>query len=637
MENELLLSPEKRRLLEIIRSSDRIRVDANLWKSAGIKKATGYRTLRKLASAGLISIRKISPRETYVEATESVQARRVISAGRLEDSIIDDRKRALLAKIKAHCRELWKRDTSLLFHPVAYGYEHTESVVQILDRLLRKYMKSNNRLNQSEILVLLSAAWLHDIGYFEVGESEDFGVIRHTHHLKSYSHIMNNIDICGGFPFAPLIALVTKAHRDVPLKEDEYEDNAVESDRVRIQFLSALLKLADNLSFSSRIRLQPSDSRLRTLKEKLGYIPLQLMRHYYTTGVSLDSEIRKDNVDIKIHIHSIIPSKEYSEYFVEPWIVRPIQRAVIDTFHAFLKERLIVDTSVGSTYTLAPSVDRIPEDAFSEFRQRVVHGDSLRNLLQYNYRRIYKYLEPDTLSDRTSESNVIRVRNEVSYDVFNNSDHKQWLSGNGTFLRLTAGFPEGKPLDPKSMQDFLNFNMSFSRGQELMKPAIIYSPWQSEHSEIPPEELRNKLMRKHKIHVDDSVIARYSLTKLVDSRKTHLQVSFVYLNPIPPGDVVGFKYSWHSHMLPWDSVALILTQYTKGLVVTCDEFPKSYRFSTLATLLKAQEMYTDGITQIVTQHDVGQATTIRINEMLAPGTSIFIELKDSSMTLRKKK
>jgi hypothetical protein len=164
--------------------------------------------------------------------------------------------------------------TPLLDHPshrhfTDHTAAHSERIVNIIEKLLGDNSVTN--LHKDELLVLLLAAYLHDLG-MQIKKSDILAFpglmellsksgmttndleteasllsfIRKWHHIFSYYMISDlqreylGLDV---YPYTVEIAIVAKGHRQVSLNSDEYHQRGV----IRPYLLAAFLRLADEL------------------------------------------------------------------------------------------------------------------------------------------------------------------------------------------------------------------------------------------------------------------------------------------------------------------------------------------------------------------------------------------------------
>jgi hypothetical protein len=157
-------------------------------------------------------------------------------------------------------------------------------------------MATDKRLSPTEVLVLLSAAYLHDIGMqderFAGGDLEiiraDYAEVTAELIYRSIENPAQGFDL--SLPHDPAlveaVALVAKGHRKADLMAAEYEPLVYGSETLRLQLLVALLRLGDELDVDYR--------RVDLEAMKLMAIPLEEQLRwwicYYIGGVRVLDE-----------------------------------------------------------------------------------------------------------------------------------------------------------------------------------------------------------------------------------------------------------------------------------------------------------------------------------------------------------
>jgi len=553
----------------------------------------------------------------------------------LKKLLTDKKKRQLLQDIESHYKAMWVKDIFPRPWSIIHGVQHSEYVIRTLERLLEAYMSTRYGLNQSEILVLLGSAWLHDIGYLpQEKETEyDFDVVRANHPIKGYDYVMNNLSLCGGTHYGPLIALCVRGHREVPIKGGKYVDRVVKSEKVRLQFLTALLRLADELDLGEERAPRPFLNQLRTYCDELPeHTLLQWIRHFYTEGIELRHSV-KDGVDLHITIHAYVPSEEYKDYVVVPWIVEPIKTAVLDTYYALSREHLVIDTNIDSHITLVSIKEPIPRTLFSHLQRQVLNRESLRSLMRYDYQRSIAFLGKIGRKDPIFKSEIIEAKNSLEYTLVNNSDDKKWISGNGAFLNVTTDFLETLPKQPlgKNMvAKRIGFEMYMTRGGMTRKTRVKYLELASlsyRLGNMSVTDLREKLKRFKPF--EKKIFAFYEIRG--DERPKTMLCRYSYLEPIQPNEAVRLNFSWNSMYLPWDIISSTLRLPTKGITISFVNFPDTYRFRTTTTLLKefgTKEGQGRGPEFSILFGDI--AKKIVDSSLIAPGSQVVTQWRDVS-------
>jgi hypothetical protein len=129
-----------------------------------------------------------------------------------------------------------------------HGRGHSERIIENFDRIIPK----NLRLNSTEAYILLCSAWLHDIAtaFQEPGKTP--AEIYKTHHIRGKEFIendpaLNNLLLSTARSY---IAMITEKHRREERIDKLPKLAFIDKDKVRIQLLTALLRLADALDIT---------------------------------------------------------------------------------------------------------------------------------------------------------------------------------------------------------------------------------------------------------------------------------------------------------------------------------------------------------------------------------------------------
>jgi hypothetical protein len=156
-------------------------------------------------------------------------------------------------------------------HPnyTSHGPDHSASIISNLEKLIPR--DSWGEFSPLEILILLSSAWLHDIGMADyagelcaaVTEEERKRIshsIREQHAIRSEKYISNPINyrrLLLDRPLAEIIGAICKAHiNEYDLRNLSSKWGPIrgyeEYGEVRVRFLAALLRLADALDMGHK-------------------------------------------------------------------------------------------------------------------------------------------------------------------------------------------------------------------------------------------------------------------------------------------------------------------------------------------------------------------------------------------------
>lgn len=188
-----------------------------------------------------------------------------------------------------------------------HDIKHAENVEKILNDLLPISVKEG--LNCDEILFLLSSVWLHDIGMvLERKEEKKFNIadingkekirtsIRNTHHVRSYHFIKKNaLFFKLGEREADAIGNICRAHRDINIEQELTETYNANKEEVRLQFLGACLRLADECDIPHRV----SKYFLEENRSALDFIP-HMRKIELIHSISYNINDKKLDINAKI-------------------------------------------------------------------------------------------------------------------------------------------------------------------------------------------------------------------------------------------------------------------------------------------------------------------------------------------------
>ena len=194
--------------------------------------------------------------------------------------------------------------------------DHSNYIIKILEKLIDGLNPQDN-LNETEIFCILAAAYLHDVG-MQCKYPEDIerakkisewkkipyyfqDLIRDEHHERSGRFIKDNSkNLKLDHVDAECIRLISEGHREIKLKSKEYEDQFIGLESVRVRLLSALLRLADELDI---IYKRAPETLFDIFKNDMpDYSRLQWLKHYYTSGLNIETHQVKEKKKTSIII-----------------------------------------------------------------------------------------------------------------------------------------------------------------------------------------------------------------------------------------------------------------------------------------------------------------------------------------------
>jgi len=215
-----------------------------------------------------------------------------------------------LLKIQIFCKELWRQKLMIWF--TNHDYKHSEEVIYILGQILKPLEPYEKEfLNEHELFILLSSAYLHDIGMQSLKidnnisidqlTTQHYNYIRKKHAEESFNIIMRSviesinrdeihlpkIDV----DYIPYIALISKGHSTDYYDEvinlfQSKEYNTIKNRDIRGKFLTSLLMFADELDLTrNRVDM--------TLLEQINLSNLSKIhwfKHYYTQKIYVSNK-----------------------------------------------------------------------------------------------------------------------------------------------------------------------------------------------------------------------------------------------------------------------------------------------------------------------------------------------------------
>ncbi|MDA1231201.1 MAG: HD domain-containing protein [Planctomycetota bacterium] len=375
--------------------------------------------------------------------------------------------RALLVQLRTAVAPIL--DNNILPHFTDHSVSHSDGVTQLVDSLIEPLQKTDERLSETELVVLYSACYLHDIGlqYENAGEtrtiaelnlglpwhdqpeSERRNLLRQFHHRISaemvHSSIRAEAPIIGmqlTDEYEPSkIACLCEAHNlyfEVEQDFARYDELTEDGPGIRMKLLAGLLRVADILE----------ESRRRATRPKAQTLMLDITaqkhwwRHYYTEDVVFNEADRTitlwfDFPPDKLESYSrIIPELQ------KPWIEAEFNRhaavfnryGVTWTLQVELKAKQYSDTQT--------MPDEVVTATMAELRTRHLEEDERRrNILLSTFRESRPQVESrlNQLREQKEElppKDYLLKLVEVSNDL--------WTIGSKRSAVMTLVFEFGK-------------------------------------------------------------------------------------------------------------------------------------------------------------------------------------------------
>jgi len=210
--------------------------------------------------------------------------------------------------------EGFQKHATLVGYLTDHGEKHVQNLIETLDVLIPNDVKEE--LNAQEVFLLLCSVHFHDVGLlYEKQEGEDWLAVRQDHPDRTYDYIHEYYQDWG-LSKAQAYALqnICLGHGGKTLYELP-EDVMISRSRVRIRFLSALLRLADELDVDY--------TRVSRYIMQLKQIPASSLRHWIKhediIGVNIDSR------SWTIEIHAM-PRNDEVKALLQEMVADKIQR-----------------------------------------------------------------------------------------------------------------------------------------------------------------------------------------------------------------------------------------------------------------------------------------------------------------------
>ncbi|MGB2841424.1 MAG: hypothetical protein WBC40_02920 [Halobacteriota archaeon] len=282
--------------------------------------------------------------------------------------------------LEQEAEKIWKKGEFYHVYYTLHGLDHSNSVIQILEKLIGG-LNSEEKLNETEIFCLLSAAYLHDVGMLCKYSDDDKNaarkseskkrpysvqdLIRDEHHVRSGRYIKEHRkDLQLDHIEAECVRLIVEGHRQIKLESDEYNERAIGLTSVRVRLLSALLRLADELDLLPE---RAPGTLYDLLKNNMpDYSRIHWLKHYYTSGLLIEtSESEKGRKRTSIEVHCQYPNEEVGRKITEVLISNPIE-VTLNEVRVILLDyglRLSLDYKIA----INSALEKIPEDIYDKY------------------------------------------------------------------------------------------------------------------------------------------------------------------------------------------------------------------------------------------------------------------------------
>jgi hypothetical protein len=272
-----------------------------------------------------------------------------ISGEEVECFIVDRKNRGFFEKIeriRTDVDKLIQIRGAQPFNPyfTAHGIPHIRNVMRYAGFFINALKHTSAKLNDDEVFVLSAAVWLHDVGMMVAKDNEDENVTRKLHNIRSYEYIIRNhqdLGLSQGDLYIP-VARVAKAHRDIDLEDDKYNNYTCFKDPIRLRLLSAILRIADALDVGNA--RAPDEVREKLSMSFTKENEFHWIKHKYVScTTSKIQESEQGQICLQLNIITHIPTEEYSKRIIEPYVIAPIKEELKGVEYLFNQNGLFLE------------------------------------------------------------------------------------------------------------------------------------------------------------------------------------------------------------------------------------------------------------------------------------------------------
>jgi len=297
-------------------------------------------------------------------------------------------------KIKKHIKS--RESTIPIASPlyVLQNYRHSDAIINILSSFNHKRLFRNTPLNKYEIFLLISAAYLHDLGMTIIKDEDkksingiDINNVREKHHIRSAEYIFANKNELGLNDFEAFnLAMICKGHR----KENLYNNpNYVPvpcvddpNMTIRINLLAALIRIADELDICFN-RVQDGMKEFLNNYHTFDTITnLHWYKHYYTINCFLNFIEKPSELMTKLLIKFVfrLPNKDYEKSFIIPFVMNPIKKEIDYLQHIFNYYGFSIDLQTPDI-RINESINIIPQNIYNDIFKFILKNKNIKILI----------------------------------------------------------------------------------------------------------------------------------------------------------------------------------------------------------------------------------------------------------------
>ena len=360
-------------------------------------------------------------------------------------------------------------DNNILPHFTDHSVLHSDGVSTLVDALISPLQQTDQRLSETELVILYSSCYLHDIGlqYENAGETKtisklDLGspwkeqpenerrnLLRKFHHRISAEMVSDSVraesPIIGmqlTADYEPSkVACLCEAHNlylEIENEMTRYRELTSDGPSIRMNLLAALLRVSDILE----------ESRRRATRAKAKMLILDLTsqthwwRHYYTEDVFFNEH------DRTITIWFDFPPDKFDSYsrivpeLQRPWIEAELSRhaAVFNRYGVIWTLQIELKTKPYSDTESMP--DEVVTAMMAELRARHFAEDERRRRILLNTFRESRPQIERRLSELQQQKNVL-ASDEYLLKLFDISNDL-WTIGSRRSAIMTFVFEFGQ-------------------------------------------------------------------------------------------------------------------------------------------------------------------------------------------------
>jgi hypothetical protein len=285
--------------------------------------------------------------------------------GRLSQYLKKDDIKLSVKGVKADAQRIWSTPKHISY--TDHSVSHSERIIRLLDGMTSSMMKdSKYRLSEMEIYILLTAAYLHDIGMQNtVYAKGNLEVTREQHHEQTYEMICQykeyNIRLLQDSTIVEAVAIVAKGHRKVNLFGADYADDYYSAQKLRLGLLAALLRIGDALDIDHN----------RVIMDNIKITPLsaESKLHWWKCHYVASVMIENENINIAYRFPKPKPMEPDYNTIIPPLVEGDI-RAELASIDEILRRGSVKLALLPPTFRHL-DIEPLPEDCLELARKKI--------------------------------------------------------------------------------------------------------------------------------------------------------------------------------------------------------------------------------------------------------------------------